>query len=153
MRRWRTPLVVSVICLIATPAMSWTHMARTGESLKQLAVRYYGSPDKTMLIRAANGFVHPDDGRLAGGERVEIPEITYYRIGEDDSWGSLANMFLSSSARARFLAEMNGYSADEMPAAGTIVKIPYHLRHIFAKGETLHSLVKIYYDKGRSVDC
>ncbi len=145
-------LTVLLTCLVTLPAYGWTHMARTGETLEQLAVRYYGSTNKTMLLRAANGFVHPDDGRLYGGERVEIPELTHYRIQDGDTWELLADRFLSSPARAPFLAEMNGFEIDEMPPVGTIIKIPYHLRHIFAKGESLTTLVKIYYNKKRSVE-
>jgi tetratricopeptide (TPR) repeat protein len=140
------------ILLSSTPCFSWTHMARTGESLEQLAVRYYGTADKTMLIRAANGFVHPDDGRLAEGERVEIPEVTYYRVKAGDTWSSLANRFLSSSQRAPTLASLNGYDVEEIPAEGKIIQIPYHVRHIFAKGESLKSLIRIYYGGKRSVD-
>jgi hypothetical protein len=127
-------------------------MARLGETLEQLAVRYYGDEEKAIVIRAANGFVHPDNGRLAEGERVEIPEVTYYSINERDTWSTLANRFLSSPSRARFLAEMNGFNPDEIPAKGTIIKSPYHLRHIFAKGESLKSVTRLYYKRSRTVD-
>ena len=52
------PIILTVLltCLISLPAYGWTHMARTGENLEQLAVRYYGSSDRTTPIRAANGF-------------------------------------------------------------------------------------------------
>lgn len=148
------PIILTMLltCLISLPAYGFTHMARTGETLEQLAVRYYGSTNKTMLLRAANGFVHPDDGRLYGGERVEIPEVTHYRIQDGDTWELLADRYLSSPSRAPFLAEMNGLETAEMPPVGTIIKIPYHLRHIFAKGESLANLVSIYYAKKRSVE-
>ncbi len=149
--RFLHALVVSSL-LHCGPVAAWTHMARAGETLEQLAVRYYGDKDRVIVIRAANGFVHPDDGRLAEGERVEIPEVFYYKISTDDTWSSLANQFLSSPRRARFLAEMNGFESEQLPAKGSIIKIPYHLRHIFAQGETLKSVTRLYYKNSRSVD-
>jgi phage tail protein X len=151
--RGHIAVAVAVVTLLRVlPATAWTHMAKVGETLDQLAVRYYGDKDKAIVIRAANGFVHPDDGRLTAGERVEIPEVLYYRIEQGDTWDKLASQFLSSPNRARFLADMNGQSPNQLPAKGTIIKIPYHLRHIFAQGETLKSVTRLYYRGRRSVD-
>jgi tetratricopeptide (TPR) repeat protein len=140
-------LLVAIVSIVPTAAFSWTHMARAGETLEQLSVRYYGESDKSIVIRAANGFIHPDDGRLAEGEPVIVPEITYIHVREGESWESLANSFLSSPRRANFLAEMNELPADQMPPLGAIIKIPYHLRHIFAQNETLRSVARLYYKK------
>lgn len=133
-------------------AFAWTHMARAGETLEQLSVRYYGVPDKVTVIRAANGFVHPDDGRLTDGEPVEIPEVVYVRVGESDTWQTLANEFLSSPNRAPFLAELNSYTETKMPPVGTVIQIPFHLRHIFAADESLKSIVYLYYRNKVAVD-
>jgi tetratricopeptide (TPR) repeat protein len=145
-------LLLTGLLFCGPPVHAWSHMAQVGETLEQLAARYYGDKSLAIVIRAANGFVHPDDGRLAEGERVEIPEVTYYRIDDGDTWRELASRFLSSPDRDRFLAEMNGLSPDQMPATGTIIKLPYHLRHIFAKGETLKSVTRLYYKNTRTVD-
>jgi phage tail protein X len=144
--------VVLFALLRVPPVTAWTHMAKAGETLDQLAVRYYGDKDKAIVIRAANGFVHPDDGRLTAGERVEIPEILYYRIEDGDTWDQLASQFLSSPNRARFLADMNDQRPNQIPVKGSIIKIPYHLRHIFAPGETLKSVTRLYFKNQRSVD-
>ncbi|MCP4197308.1 MAG: LysM peptidoglycan-binding domain-containing protein [Proteobacteria bacterium] len=132
-------------------AFCWTHIAHSGETLEQLAVRYYGSPQMSMVIRAANGFVHPDDGSVTPGEQIEIPEVTYHRVGSDETWKSIANQYLASPKRGIFLAKMNGYDKNKFPAKGTIIKIPYHLRHIFAVGETIRSVVRLYYGKTRTI--
>ena len=138
--------------LFSTAAHGWTHMARAGETLDQLSVRYYGDVNKSIVIRAANGFVHPDDGRLAEGEPIIIPEITYVRVEEGDSWESLANRHLCSPRRAVFLAEMNDMSPDKMPPVGSVLRIPYHLRHIFAQNESLKTVTKLYFNNKRSVE-
>jgi hypothetical protein len=127
-------------------------MARAGETLEQLSQRYYGTQDKTIVIRAANGFVHPDNGRLTEGEPLEIPEVLYMRVGESDTWQTLANSFLSSPARAPFLAEFNGFDESKMPPVGAIIQIPFHLRHIFAADESLKTIVSLYYHNKISID-
>lgn len=145
-------LVVMGALLWTKESAAWIHMAKTGETLEQLAIRYYGTADKEAVIRAANGFIHPDDGRLAEGEAIFIPEVRYLRVKEGDSWESLANAFLSSARRAGFLAAMNEMSEDKMPPVGAVIKIPFHLRHIFAKDESLHTVVKLYYQNRRTTE-
>jgi tetratricopeptide (TPR) repeat protein len=149
---FRFALPVLIVSLCGRFGFAWTHMARSGETLEQLSVRYYGTPDKTVVIRAANGFVHPDNGRLTEGEPVEIPEVLYIRVTEADSWQTLANAFLSSPIRAPFLAGLNGFDESKMPPVGTIIQIPFHLRHIFAADESLKSIVRMYYRGKTSVD-
>lgn len=145
-------LVAFCVLLWTKETAAWIHMAKTGETLDQLAIRYYGIPNKESVIRAANGFIHPDDGRLAEGEAIFIPEVRYIRVKEGDSWESLANAFLSSARRAGFLAEMNNMSEDKMPPEGAVIKIPFHLRHIFATDESLRTVVKLYYQNRRSTE-
>jgi hypothetical protein len=149
---FRFVLPLLLVFVWGRPAFAWTHMARAGETLEQLSVRYYGTPAKTIVIRAANGFVHPDNGRLTEGEPVEIPEVLYIRVTESDSWQTLANAFLSSSTRAPFLAELNGFSESKMPPVGTIIQIPFNLRHIFAADESLKTIVRMYYGDKVSID-
>jgi phage tail protein X len=143
----RISLVLILIIFAPSASMSWTHIAREGETLTQLAIRYYGRTNMVMVLRAANGFVHPDDGSLIDGERVEIPEVTYYRIRGGDTWDNIADKFLASPKRGRFLAQMNGYDDGKMPPQETLIKVPYHLRHIFAPDESLKSVNRLYYGK------
>ena len=151
----RFPLVIACLCAtlsIPSTAFAWLHMAKAGETLEQLSVRYYGTPDKAAVIRAANGFVHPDTGRLTEGESVEIPEILHVRVGESETWASLSASFLSSQIHAAFLADLNGFKEDQAPPAGTIIRIPFHLRHIFATDETVKSVAELYYKDTKSAD-
>ncbi|MCP4606180.1 MAG: hypothetical protein GY847_37650 [Proteobacteria bacterium] len=147
---WPQTLAAALILCTSVEAFCLTHIAREGETLKQLAVRYYGRPDMSMVIRAANGFLHPDDGSLTQGEQVEIPEASFYKIRNGDTWAEIANQRLASPQRGRFLANMNDYEKKDMPPPGTIIKIPYHLRHIFAGDETLKSVTKLYFGKKRT---
>jgi ribosomal protein L15/phage tail protein X len=132
--------------IFATPlaADAHDHVARAGETLDQLATAYYGTVSRAMIIRAANGFLHPDDGRLLEGERVKIPEVTYHRASAGDTWETIADRYLGSPRRGRFLAEMNGAEETSALAEGQVVKVPYQLLYVLAPDETLKSVAKHY---------
>lgn len=149
MSRARTALLLLAIASgsWALPAMGWDHVARAGETLEQLADRYYGRSELSMVIRAANGFVHPDDGRLLEGERVEIPEVIYHRVRPREDWDKLAERFLGSTRRGKYLAELNGRTADEPLVEGKIVKIPYQLLYILAPDESVKSVAREFLGK------
>lgn len=137
-------LSFALLLLLPSTASAYIHVARDGETLEQLANFYYGTPDKAIVIRAANGFMHPDDGSVLQGERIEIPGVTYHKVSPEEDWYTLANLYLGSSNRANFLAELNSRSIEASLAAGQIVKIPYQLLYIFAPDETLKSVTKLF---------
>ena len=143
MRRSALAIAAAVLAA-ALPAGAHIHVARAGETLDQLAVLYYGTVKHSMTIRAANGFLHPDDGRLIEGEHVEIPEVTYYRVQAGDTWESIANEHLGSVRRGRFLAEMNTELPGSALVEGQIVKVPYQLLYVLAPDETLKSVAAQY---------
>jgi len=144
----RAPLALAAWLLAAAAvppaAMAHVHVARAGETLDQLATRYYGKTDRSMVLRAANGFVHPDDGRVLEGERIEVPESTLHEVAPGETWESLAERYLGSPRRGRFLAELNDRNLDSMPPAGTLVDIPYQLLYILAPGESLRSVTRLF---------
>jgi hypothetical protein len=136
--------VAAAVLAAASPAGAYDHVARAGETLDQLAMSYYGALKHSMTIRAANGFLHPDDGRLIEGEHVEIPEVTYYRVQTGDTWETIANKYLGTVRRGRFLAEMNAELPGSALVEGQIVKVPYQLLYVLAPDETLKSVAAQY---------
>lgn len=142
--------LIAATAALAQDARAHVHIARTGETLDQLAARYYGKVELSMVLRAANGFVHPDDGRVLEGERVEIPESGLHEVAAGETWSSLAERYLGSSRRGRFLAEFNDRSLDDVPAAGTIVDVPYQLLYILAPGESLRTVSRMFLGQGRN---
>jgi hypothetical protein len=67
-----------------------------------LATRYYGRSEQAMVIRAANGFVHPDDGSIAPGELVEpeqaepARELAEHRVAHESrlhAWFGGCNVY------------------------------------------------------------
>lgn len=154
MTRWSRAAMVSfgvavLVFFSVLPAIAsaWTHVAQAGENLEQLARRYYGKPELSHVIRAANGFVYPDNGSLTQGESVKVPEVYVHRFADGDSWADLAAKYLGTARRGLFLAKMNNFEFEKVPATGTLIKIPYHLKHIFAPGESLKTVTKLYYGK------
>ncbi len=146
-----TASLAAILFLMTGAAAAFPHIARSGETLMSLASRYYGDADREAVIRAANGFVHPDDGALTEGERIEIPRVSFHRVQQGETWASLADRYLASSRRDSFLAELNEVDSDVPPTEGLIIKVPYHIRHIFAADETLKNVTRQYYGKKRAV--
>ena len=143
-------LFAAAVALTGAPAAeAHVHIARAGETLDQLATRYFGKAELSMVLRAANGFVHPDDGRVLEGERVEIPESALHAVAAGETWSTLAERYLGSPRRARFLAEFNNCSADDIPAAGTLVDVPYQLLYILAPGESLRTVARMFLGQDR----
>lgn len=144
--------LLTSVFLVSTQASAWIHIARQGETLSQLAIRYYGSERYAMILRAANGFIHPDDGSLISGEQILVPEITYHKAKAGESWNTLADRYLGSKLRASFLAELNNTEEQTALSPGQIVKIPYQLLYILAPNETLKDIVKNYIGDKYSTD-
>lgn len=136
--------LAALILALSASARAYDHVARAGETLDQLATLYYGAVSYSMVIRAANGFLHPDNGRLLEGERVKIPEVTYHRVSAAETWDTLADRYLGSPRRGRFLAEMNGAAATSVLAEGQVVKVPYQLLYVLAPGESLKTVAAQY---------
>ncbi|MFO8072910.1 MAG: LysM domain-containing protein [Polyangia bacterium] len=150
MRAWLSAAILSVLALGApASAAAWIHVSRTGETLAQLASFYYGDESRSMVIRAANGFVHPDDGRLTPGERIEIPQVTYHRVEEGESWADIAKRYLGSARRGRFLAELNDAGIEDSLARGEIVTVPYQLLYILAPEESPRGVARMFLGKSR----
>jgi tetratricopeptide (TPR) repeat protein len=143
-RCWALAALTAALLAGAPAARAHDHVARAGETLDQLATLYYGSVSFSMIIRAANGFLHPDDGRLLEGERVRIPEVTYHRVAPGETWEAIADRFLGSPRRGRFLAEMNGAAPTSALAEGQVVKVPYQLLYVLAPRETLKTVAAQY---------
>jgi phage tail protein X len=144
-------LLVATMC-VAPAVGAHVHVGHAGETIDQLATRYYGKADFSMVIRAANGFVHPDDGRVLEGERIEIPESLLHEVEAKETWDTLAERYLGSPRRGRFLAELNDRTPESAPPAGTLVDVPYQLLYILAPGESLRSVARMFLGKERGTD-
>ena len=142
--RWQTLFIAVLLGIVSLQLNAHTHVAKTDETLQMLARYYYGTPDIDMVIRAANGCLHPDDGSLMNGEHVNVPGVIYHRAKAGEDWYGIAAQYLGTTRRGKFLAELNGSHPDSLLDAGRIIKVPYQLLYILAPNETLKSVAKMF---------
>jgi hypothetical protein len=120
------------MCLIMTTLPSsaaalWVHIARQGETAEALAVEYYGTVDRALLLRALNRLPLEGEAEFIPGEPIAIPECLRRTVKTNESWRDVAHGELGGADRAWYLAKINGSTDDIPPEAGSIVTVPYFL--------------------------
>jgi LysM repeat protein len=145
-------LLVLVVATFATKAQAqaavYTHAVQEGDTLTSIAQRYYGDPTREAVLREANRLKAPGEGGLVPGSWLFIPTVTYYRVGKDETWRSIAMRFYGREARSAALIDANQGSRRVDPDEGAEILVPYPLRHVVAPGDTLAKLVKLYMADG-----
>jgi nucleoid-associated protein YgaU len=131
---------------VTPPAEVRFHDVRPGESLSEIAHRYYGDVGLTDKLAQVNGIDDPDDVRaghrlrvpqaveLTPGQQIATPrppdapapEYGSYRIMTGDSLSSIARRFLRSPDRWRHLYELNRdvIGDPDNIRVGTVIRIP-----------------------------
>ena len=124
------------------------HDVRPGESLSEIAHRYYGDVRLTDELARLNGIDDPDD--LRAGHRLRVPQAVElaperriavppeaprpaygsYRIMPGDSLSSIARRFLRSADRWRHLYELNRdvIGDPDNIRVGTVIRVPAEAR-------------------------
>ena len=146
-----TPLVTRPVTPPVTPpAEVRFHDVRPGESLSEIAHRYYGDVRLTDELARLNGIDDPDD--LRAGHRLRVPQAVAlapgqqlatprppdpprpaygsYRIMPGDSLSSIARRFLRSANRWRHLYELNRDVIGDPNniRVGTVIRVPAEAR-------------------------
>jgi LysM repeat protein len=122
----------------------YSHAVQEGDTLASIAQRYYGDPTREAVLGEANRLKGPGASGLLPGSWVFIPMVTFYRVGKDETWKSIALRFLGREARAATLIEANRANRRIDPVEGTELLVPYPLRHVVSPGETLTKIAKMY---------
>jgi phage tail protein X len=131
----RTTLLVGSAVLSCLPnAQAFTHVGQAGDTLANLAERYYGKVQNERLLVAANGLDVGSGIRIAPGMRIEIPALMTVRVEEGQTWKELAIRYLGAEARAFAIAQANDSQPWLLPEVGAEVVIPYNL-HVVARGD------------------
>ena len=135
---------LTVLSASADAQAVYTHAVQEGDTLTSIAQRYYGDPTREAVLREANRMKGPGTGSLLPGSWIFVPMVTFYRVGEDETWRSLAARFFGREARAPTLIEANSANRRVEPDTGAELLVPYPLRHVVSPGETLAKIAKMY---------
>jgi hypothetical protein len=69
-----------------------------------------------------------------------------------DTFPGLAQEYLGDERRGAWLADFNEHDAADIPAIGTIIKLPAQITHIAAADETLAKVSNAYYGDGKHAE-
>lgn len=142
------PLLVSAVALLlgtgANAQAVYSHAVQEGDTFASIAQRYYADPTREAVLREANRMKGVEDQTLIPGSWLFVPVVTFYRVGKDETWRSIALRFYGSEKRASILIDANEGSRRSQPDEGSELLIPYPLQHVVAPGETLSKIARLY---------
>ena len=98
------------------------YRVRKGDTLELLAAEYYGNRIHKIYIMVENGLDH--ERALKSGERLRIPVSERITTAEGDTLEGLAESYLGSASRARYLAEFNNLDEGTTLPLGQEILIP-----------------------------
>lgn len=147
----RLRLVSALLAMVlATHASSadaqavYSHAVQEGDTLASIAQRYYADPTREVVLREANRMKGNGVDGLVPGSWIFIPMVSFYQVGKEETWKSIATRFYGQAARAATLIEANKGNRRVEPDEGAELLMPYPLRHVVAPGETLAKIAKTY---------
>lgn len=144
----RAKLALGVIgaLVLAAPSdvRAFNHVVSQGETLAQIAIRFYGTPRFEAAIAGANALDAHGGSAIVPGQPLEIPAPGHHRVKDGDTWFSLARTYLGDPKRAETLARANGAVAWVPPVENQEIEIPAVVAHIAADGETMPGLAQRY---------
>lgn len=130
--------------LAPSDASAFGHVVSHGETLAQLAIRFYGTPRFEAAIAGANALDAHGGSAIVAGQPLEIPAPAHHRVKDGETWFALARAFLGDPKRADTLARANGAVPWVAPAENQEIEIPAVVAHIAAEGETMMAVAQRY---------
>jgi len=130
----------SSLILVVTRASAFPHVVAPKETLAGIAERFYGRIQLERVLVAANHLDRTGARGLVSGMVLEVPAVTYHRVGVNETWQTLGALLLGDERRSFFLAESNGQKPWIQPELGQILTIPYNLSWIATGEESLATL-------------
>lgn len=158
----RSPVRAAVIALLfalsfLAPAKSahaqgaYLHVVREGETLASIAQQYYGDPRRELVLVVENGLAREGGGAsIVAGMRLLIPWVTYHRVAPGETWAVLAERFYGDTRRQFLLMESNRTPSRGQPPEGAEVLVPYPLRYVTGKDETMRHIAQTFYDDSKA---
>lgn len=103
------------------------YRVRKGDTLELLAAEYYGNRIHKIYIMVENGLDH--DRPLKPGQRLRIPVSQRITTAAGDTLAGLAETYLGSAERARYLAEFNHLEPGTTLALGQEIVVPMRVSY------------------------
>ena len=118
-RRWASIIVAAAFVVVAEDARSFPYVVKKGETLADIATRFYGRVELERVLVPANALDVQNGAAIVPGMRLEIPTVEHHVVVPGDSWDTLADRYLGGRRRAEALLELvalGGYG-DRLPGA------------------------------------
>lgn len=128
----------------ASDAAAFTHVVSQGETLAQIAIKFYGTPRFETALVGANALDAHGGSAIVAGQPLEIPAPSHHRVEQNETWAELARIHLGDARRAETLARANGGVSWVQPSLGQEIEVPAVVAHIAAEGETMPQLAQRY---------
>ncbi|HSO40354.1 MAG TPA: LysM domain-containing protein [Labilithrix sp.] len=150
--------VLTLAALLAPPssdASAFTHVVSKGETLAQIAIRFYGTARFETALVGANALDAHGGSAIVPGQPLEIPAPSHHRVEQNETWAELARVHLGDARRAETLARANGGVSWIQPATAQEIEVPAVVAIIAAEGETVPQLAQRYLgdvNKGWEID-
>ncbi|MFO0549759.1 MAG: LysM peptidoglycan-binding domain-containing protein [Polyangiaceae bacterium] len=123
-----------VVFAVSSDASAFPYTAQRGDTLADLAEKFYGKVEMEQVLVAANGF--EERVALLPGMRIEIPAVSHHTVRGKDSWESIAEAELGDPRRGEALALSNDTMPWLAPELGREILIPYPLRYVARPGDS-----------------
>ena len=118
-------LVLAVsLAFVAGDASAFTHVVSQGETLAQMAIKFYGTPRFETALVGANALDAHGGSAIVAGQPLEIPAPSHHRVEQNETWAELARIYLGDGRRAETLARTNGGVSWVQPSAGQEIEVP-----------------------------
>lgn len=150
MRTSRFLLTLGLLTLCAAPAHAFPHVVQKGETLASIAERIYGRIQYERILVHANQLDACGGTSIVPGMILEIPALGHRRITQGDTWQAIAKELLGDERRAEVLAQANHSKGWQPPEDGAEIIVPYNLRYIVQKEETVPSVASKFFADNQS---
>lgn len=128
-----------------------TYKVRPGDTIDLIAAEYYGDHARTVVfIVDANKW--KTYRKLNPGERIRIPVTREITIAKGDTLDELAKQHLGDASRAPYLAQYNNLQPTDLPAAGVVLGLPFHITHTALSTETFAQISNFYFENAKQAD-
>jgi len=140
--------VAAALC--ALPAHAFPHVVQKTETLASIAERIYGRIQYERILVHANQLDACGGTSIVPGMILEVPALGHRRISSGDTWSALAKELLGDERRAEVLAQANHAKSWQPPEDGAEIVVPYNLRYIVQKEETIPSVASKFFADNQS---